>query len=167
MTRPTVRRAVLADIAAMTACYLNSWRAAYVDTFDPHTLDREADRRRDYDWATDIESHGRRALVAERGGHVIGVATARLDLTAPRDLPEVTMLYVVPTSWGSGAAQDLLRESETWIESRGATAARLRVVEAHTRARRFYERAGWDEDPSIEPVSNGHLRLISYRKQLA
>ena len=87
-------------------------------------------------------------------------------LDAPRDLPEITMLYVDPSAWGSGIASSLLISGLGWITARGHTSARLRVVENHHRARRFYEREGWALDPRIEPVTTELARLVYYRRDV-
>ena len=74
------------------------------------------------------------------------------------------MLYVDPNAWGSGAATTLLRAGLQWIGQRGHDEARLRVVEAHHRARRFYEREGWVVDTELEPARNDFFRLIYYQR---
>ena len=42
-------------------------------------------------------------LVAVDGDALIDVMQADLALAAPRGLPEVTMLYVEPSAWGSAS----------------------------------------------------------------
>ena len=76
------------------------------------------------------------------------------------------MLYVDPEVWGSPVATQLLGAGLAWISDQGHTEARLRVVEEHLRARRFYEREGWQLDPAFEPASNEFFRLIYYRYEL-
>ena len=95
---------------------------------------------------------------------VVGVVQADESLPSPRDRPEITMLYVDPVAWGAGAATELLRAGLRWIGQRGHNEARLRVVEAHHRARRFYEREGWVVDPDLEPARNDFFKLIYYRR---
>ena len=97
---------------------------------------------------------------------VLGVVQVDEDLPPPRDLPEITMLYVDPAVWGSRVAVQLLKAGLGWIATRGHTAARLRVVEEHFRARRFYEREGWQLDSDLEPARNDFFRLIYYRRPL-
>jgi ribosomal protein S18 acetylase RimI-like enzyme len=53
-------------------------------------------------------------------------------------------LFIVATSLhGSGTAQALYGELESWMRSRGGRWARLGVVEGNVRAERFWERAGY------------------------
>lgn len=94
----------------------------------------------------------------------MGVVQAR-ELSDPeRDLPEITMLYVHPDSWGRGAAAALLAAATRWIAARGHRSARLRVVESQARARRFYERESWLLDERMPAADNGHYRLVYYRR---
>ncbi len=76
------------------------------------------------------------------------------------------MLYVDPRAWGTGAATALLEAGTDWIRQKGRAAVRLRVVESHQRARRFYEREGWILDDGIAPAANDFFRLIYYRRTL-
>ena len=163
----SVRDAVDSDIPSIRQCYLRSWRAAYDGFLDPGVLDDEAQKRQGYDWSRGIKKQSEVVLVAmDSANRVIGVVQAEEELQAPRDLPEIAMLYVDPALWGSRVAAQLLNAGLEWIAMRGHTAARLRVVEAHYRARRFYEREGWQLDPDLEPARNNFFRLIYYRRPL-
>lgn len=77
------------------------------------------------------------------------------------------MLYVDPKHWGEGVATALLTAELRWLAERGHRYARLRVVEAHHRARRFYEREGWKLDRAMAPVSTSLATLIYYRRPTA
>ena len=53
-------------------------------------------------------------------------------------------LFIVATSLhGTGAAQTLYAELESWMRTRGARWVRLGVVEGNRRAERFWERMGY------------------------
>ncbi|MFD7311323.1 GNAT family N-acetyltransferase [Promicromonospora sp. NPDC059942] len=58
---------------------------------------------------------------------------------------EVEQLFVAAAHRGSGIAADLLSAGEARIAAAGHTEAWLAVVTGNTRARRFYERAGWSD----------------------
>ena len=146
---------------------MRSWRAAYNGFLQPDVLDEEAQKREDFNWSRKIKSKTATVKVAvDSANRVVGVIQADEDLSPPRDLPEIDMLYVDPEAWGSQVAPRLLDAGLAWIARRGHTQARLRVVEAHGRARRFYEREGWQLDPDIEPARNDFFRLIYYRRPL-
>jgi GNAT superfamily N-acetyltransferase len=138
-----IRAAVPAEAAAVGAAYLTSWRAGYAGLVDDDVLEQRASERAGHDWF----EPGTSTVVAD-DGTILGCAQVRGD--------ELEMLYVVPSSWGSGVASALLADAV----QRGAQ--RLKVVEAQARARRFYEREGWVPD-EVAPDSNGLFRLLWYR----
>lgn len=75
--------------------------------------------------------------VAEEDGEVIGFVMVHDD--------ELEQIYVDAASRGSGAATLLLRTGEQMLADRGHTDIFLAVVAGNTRARRFYERNGWND----------------------
>jgi GNAT superfamily N-acetyltransferase len=93
-------------------------------------------------------------LVAERDGEIVG--------TAIRLGSELRDLYVVPEAWGSGAAVALM---DAALEAIDADEATLWVVEANGRARRFYEREGWEPTGETRETPFGP-RELQYRRQL-
>jgi GNAT superfamily N-acetyltransferase len=97
------------------------------------------------------------AWVAERDGEIIGMATA--------GEAELRALYVVPSAWGSGVAQDLMRTALDWLRVRAVEEAVLWVGEANDRARRFYEREGWSADGETRVSALGP-RELRYRLTL-
>lgn len=163
-----VRAVTPLDISAIEAVYYRSWRSAYEPFLDPELLETlAAQRSRDFDWLRAIRSPDAAVLVGVDGGSsVLGVAQVNEALHAPRDLPEITMLYVDPPAWGSGIASSLMDGGLAWIAGRGHTSARLRVVENHHRARRFYEREGWTLEPRLAPVTTELARLVYYRRDV-
>ena len=163
----SVREAVEADIPGIRKCYLRSWRAAYNGYLTPDVLNEEAQKREGFDWSRVIKSETATVQVAvDSGRRILGVVQADEDLPPPRDLPEIDMLYVDPEAWGSQVALRLLDAGLDWIARQGHAQARLRVVEVHNRARRFYEREGWQLDADLEPARNDFFRLVYYRRQL-
>jgi len=158
-----LRMARESDIAAIGECYLRSWRSAYDGYLPPDVVAGEAEKRRGFAWARGIEADASAVFVAiDDKDSVLGVVQADEELPPPRDRPEITMLYVEPAAWGTDVARALLEAGLRWIAERGHHDARLRVVEAHGRARRFYEREGWRVDPDLEPAQNDFFRLIYY-----
>lgn len=54
------------------------------------------------------------------------------------------MIAVTDAAEGRGAGSALLRAAEEWARDRGYATLTLNVFEGNTRARRFYERAGFN-----------------------
>lgn len=162
-----VRRATEDDLPGLEAVYLRAWRAAYEGVLPHDALEEQATIREEFDWSRCISAPEAEVLVAvDRTGSVLGVVQADEVVPPPRDLPEITMLYVDPEAWGTGASVALLAAGVVWIAGRGHAAARLRVVETQARARRFYEREGWTRDEEMEPAHNGFFPLLYYRRSL-
>lgn len=164
-----MRTATAKDIHRIERVYLRSWRGAYKAVLDADELEELGARRvRDFDWAAGIRAPDAEVLVGfDADGALAGVAQAKEVLDATRNLPEITMLYVDPAAWGTGLATELLAACTDWLASRGHHHARLRVAANHPRARRFYEREGWDRDRDLELVTTELTQLVYYRKALA
>ena len=106
-----------------------------------------------------------------------GVALVTLD--RPKQLNALTQgmidalagwldgLYVVPEAWGSGVADALHDAGLDHLRSRGETRCRLWVLEHNARARRFYERRGWELDGTTRVVPFPPNPLdVGYAKRL-
>ena len=101
---------------------------------------------------------GAGAWVAERDGEIVGVAV--------RLAAELRDLYVVPDAWGTGAAGALMKAALDAIRADGAAEATLWVGEANARARRFYEREGWESTGETRASQLGPPEL-QYHRQLS
>ncbi|MEU9339409.1 GNAT family N-acetyltransferase [Streptomyces sp. NPDC048290] len=110
-------------------------------------------------------------LVAERDGEVLGWACHgpyRADTGTPSADAELYTLYVDPTRQGEGVGQALLRESLRRCVATGHPRMLLWVVEGNTRARHFYERAGFTPDGTREPyeVAGSQVPELRYTRTL-
>jgi RimJ/RimL family protein N-acetyltransferase len=158
----------LSDIPAIRNCYLRSWRAAYDGYLSPDVVDEEAEKRREFDWGRGIKADTSIVLVSVGDdGAVVGVVQVDEDLPPPRDRPEVVVLYLDPEAWGTQVARELLAAGLHWAADRGHSEVRLRVVEVHRRARRFYEREGWQVALELDADRNDFFRLIYYHRMLS
>jgi ribosomal protein S18 acetylase RimI-like enzyme len=101
-----------------------------------------------------------RPFLAEHDGEVIGVANV-----GDRDL---YALYVRPDWWGRGVAQLLIDRAESALAETCET-ARLTVLTDNDRARRFYERNGWELVERVEEPHFGGLPtdVCRYSKALS
>ncbi len=63
-------------------------------------------------------------------------------------------LYVVPEWWGKGVAAELHDRALEIVRELGFTRCHLWVLEENARARRFYERRGWQ--------GNGRTRVVPF-----
>jgi len=146
-----VRVATPADVEAMARVHWLSSNTAYGRN-DPFERRLETARKI-------FELPNFRQLLAEDDdGAVIGVAGLTDD--------ELTALYVHPEWWGSGAGQLLLDEVHRAL-AETCDEAELTVLRTNARARRFYERNGWElREELTEPHFGGiPTDVAKYRKR--
>ncbi len=87
----------------------------------------------------------RGVLVAERGGRVVGMATAQLVISTAEGAPSawVEDVVVEAAERGRSTGRALLQAVAAWAEARGATRQQLLVDEENHEALGFYRRLGW------------------------
>jgi GNAT superfamily N-acetyltransferase len=139
-----VRRANVADAAAITDVHVRTWQAAYAHVFGEERLagmDVAARTERWRRWLTG----GERAFVAEEDGAVVGFSWVGPSRDPDAD-GELYAIYAVPEAWGTAAGTELMRAAVGELREGGYAEAVLWVLEDNPRARRFYEREGWALD---------------------
>jgi GNAT superfamily N-acetyltransferase len=136
MAAISLRPGAEADAATLFAMHRESAMAAYVDIFpqDRYAFPDEAMRAH---WVAKLADAEATAIVAERAGRPVGFVCV-----SPGWLES---LFVVPAEWGSAVGRALHDEAVARLGLLGDE-ARLWVLEANERARRFYERRGWRPD---------------------
>jgi GNAT superfamily N-acetyltransferase len=83
-----------------------------------------------------------------------------------RGMVHLWQLFVLPPWWGSGVADVLHREFVAEATHQGYEHGRLYTPAAHERARRFYERRGWEPlGEQLNPELG--LALAEYRIELS
>jgi GNAT superfamily N-acetyltransferase len=125
----------------------------------------------------DEAAHTRRALadpdawclVAESGGRIVGQISLVPATSGPRPAADATLahvrnLFVDRDHRGTGLARVLDAAAGDAARVRGFTTMRLFVAAGQTRARAFYERAGWApvSEPFFDPVPG--LAMVEYRR---
>jgi GNAT superfamily N-acetyltransferase len=124
-----------------------SWRGAFtglvpadfLDAMDPATIAAS--------WADSIAAGRSRLYVAALDDRVIGYAGIgpERDPAAPARTGELYALFVHPSYWGTGAGRALADAACTDLRNAGCVNVWLWVLEANTRARRFYTTYGFVE----------------------
>ena len=105
-----------------------------------------------------FDEEGVRPFVAEQDGEVVGVLTVGED--------ELYAIYVHPDRWGTGVGQALLDVAHDALAQTCEVAA-LTCLVGNARARRFYERNGWEPGEEVTEVHfGGELTdVVRYRKR--
>lgn len=161
-----VRLPTADDALAIGDVYMRSWRAGYDGLVDPARLEPVAAARAAHDWRAAILDQQARFALGFVDGSPAGVAKVGPDPTEAVRGTWLELLYVAPEFWGTGIAIELLRWATHHATADGAVVMRLRVVEAQHRARRFYEREGWEIDPEVPPSHNAFFPLLCMRRSL-
>jgi GNAT superfamily N-acetyltransferase len=122
--------------------------------------------RREAAWHDALAQPDRGCFVVDDDGRAVGVLSvgpARDDATGG----EIYVLYVHPDWWGTGAGQQLI-ECAHEVLARDHTEAVLTVLADNPRARRFYERNGWELDELRQEPHFGGIptEVARYRRPL-
>ena len=80
---------------------------------------------------------------------------------------EVYAIYVDTSYWDRGYGRDLFAAAVRGLTDAGFGAATLWVLETNTRARRFYEAAGWITDGGKKTDQRGDVVLHEVRYRSA
>ena len=105
-------------------------------------------------------------LDGESAGHVAFTPAAASHSPDPDPrLAHLWQLFVRPVYWGTGVALGLHDAAIAEATARGYARMRLNTPLDQTRARRFYEREGWELAGEIADHGFG-LRMVEYRRVL-
>lgn len=135
-----IRTATVDDADALGWVNVQCWREAYTHLLSPAFLAAFSPEEMAGKYRRMLE-HGETVHVAEFDGEVRGYATAgpSRDASPVRDL-ELSMIYVLASEYGTGAAQSLLDAVL------GDSPASLWVADPNPRAQAFYRRNGFLPD---------------------
>lgn len=153
-----------ADAEEAARAHSASAEAAYrgIAGPDPNGL-----ARRTATWREILANAGsdNRSFVARDAGRIVGV----LNFGSFRGEETVALriLYVHPAWWGTGAGQLLIDKAHQEL-AKNHDEAILTVLTANARARRFYERNGWEPiETLVEPhFGNRPTEVTRYRRRL-
>ncbi|MFF7067101.1 GNAT family N-acetyltransferase [Streptomyces pseudovenezuelae] len=153
--RLLIRPMALADCDRVAEIRVRGWQSAYQGLIPRSYLDamsvaRDAERHR----ARFGQGDGSVVnLVAERDGEVMGWAChgPYRDGEVRTADAELYAVYVDPRCYGTGIGHALLLEALEERAALGHGRMYLWVLKGNSRARRFYERAGFEADGAEEP----------------
>lgn len=167
-----IRPMTPADCDRVAEIRIGGWRSAYAGLIPQSYLDaldvaQDAERRRGHLAQADGSVVN---LVAELGGQVVGWAChgPYRDGEVRTEDAELYALYVDPGRYGMGMGHALLQEAVRRCAAAGHARMLLWVLKDNTRARRFYERAGFRPDGAEEPfeVDGVEVPEVRYTREL-
>jgi ribosomal protein S18 acetylase RimI-like enzyme len=148
-----IRAAEAGDAGPIARVHVRAWQLAYRDILPARVLDALSVERRELAWSERIAANVA-ILVADRAGSVAGWISfgPNRDADARSGDGEVYGLYVDPDSWSQGIGTALWKGASRDLGARGYRVAKLWVLEANDRARRFYERRGFTPEPGMRKL---------------
>ncbi len=151
-TTVTIRQAVLPDAQEIAEVHVRAWQWAYRGLIDDDYLDHLSDKldQRIASYQAQIPNlpPQNRWWVAEQDRHIVGFAMTGLsrDSNVPPSTAEVFAIYLAQQVAGKGVGRALFARAVDELRNQGYAQAVLWVLKSNTRARRFYEAAGWTPD---------------------
>jgi ribosomal protein S18 acetylase RimI-like enzyme len=139
-----VRPARPEDARRIAEILVETWRATYPGVMPQEVLDGLSvdDRERNWqEWIPDPETN---IYVVELSGELLGFVSIGPSWSNP-GIGELYSIYVTPAGQGRGAGLALMEAGVSALSERWEEAI-LWVATENPRARRFYERYGWDVD---------------------
>ena len=163
-----IRLARPEDASAIAEIHVASWRAVYPGIVPQAILDGLSVERRTSFWTRVLAERGeRRTWVASRGNRLIGFAgTEPADEEGLDGRPaELRTVYLVPDAIGTGVGRRLFSRAIDDLVERRYSPLIVWVFTANSRARRFYEAAGWQPDGAAKMIDFGGTEVeeIRYR----
>lgn len=143
----TYRSATPADAVTLERLFRETFTATFGHLYAAHDLGAFLDACSVESWAEQLADPAYAIRLAEQDGAAIGFA--KLGPPAlpgtPPDGFELRQLYLTDAAKGTGVARDLMDWTIAAARARGAAELWLSVFVDNARARRFYERYGFEE----------------------
>ena len=149
------------DRMAISRIYERSWRYAYRGIVPQDYLDAIPKGR----WVRNLDIPGWITMVCIENGEFVGTGTfSRSRLETHPNAGEVISIYLLPEYVGKGYGRQLLRVMLNELNRQGFEEAFLWVLEKNERARRFYEKAGFEctDDVTTDVIGGKELREVRY-----
>jgi GNAT superfamily N-acetyltransferase len=131
----TIRRAQPGDLESLLAIQRAASTTAFAHIFPPDRYPFPDEPVRE-EWHETLASDDVEVHVAEEDGEPAGVVTIGGEFLG--------QLYVLPGQQGSGVGTALHDLALERLRERGNSRAKLWCLEHNDKARRFYERRGWE-----------------------
>lgn len=141
------RDATLADAAAVATLAADSFTQTFGHLYAPADLALFLENHTAAAWAAELNDPAFAIRLAEADGGMIGFAKLgppNLPFTASGIPAELRQLYVLAPWHGSGVAAELMAWIVATARRSGADELFLSVFTENARARRFYERLGFE-----------------------
>lgn len=174
MSRPdgiNIRPARMDDAEAIGRAHAEGWDAAYRGIMSDEAVDafvHAGDHTTRWNERMEEQPGGRVVWVAELEGEVVGftqTGPSRRPDAGPHEA-ELYCIYLGAGAIGTGIGRRLIEHAVADLGERGFTSASLWVLEANSRARRFYEAGGWHTDGTTRIDPGDGCTDVRYSRSL-
>jgi ribosomal protein S18 acetylase RimI-like enzyme len=141
------RDATAADLPAIDRVFRTSFCDTFAHLYRPEDLAQFLDQFTPAAWAEEFNGPGYGFRVAEADGEVVGfvkLGPSSLPIESSRRFIELRQIYVLKDHHGSGLARTLTDWAIGKARERGFEELYLTVYVDNHRARRFYDRYGFE-----------------------
>ena len=148
-----IELAATGDAQAIRDVHCETWAVTYAALVPAEFFDHRLQAHRRRDWQELLVAQQRACggvlLARDASSRLIGFcqfgATEDED-DDPAEIGEIMRLYVLPGEQRNGVGRALVERALSELRAQAKTFATLWVLEADSRAVRFYERTGWTAD---------------------
>jgi GNAT superfamily N-acetyltransferase len=153
-----------ADVDAIVALHVLSWRATYRGMYSDHYLDHVVEGERRERWqARFADRRGRWTMLAEDGDDLAGFVHLEMD-EEPAWGPLLENLHAAPDRKRQGVGRLLLAEAARHVvEARPSEPMHLWVLDADAAARAFYAAVGGEDVEAAQWSSPDGGSVLSHR----
>ncbi|MEV6812271.1 GNAT family N-acetyltransferase [Micromonospora sp. NPDC051296] len=166
----TLRPATAGDLMAVGQLHQRSRVAAYSSFLPPEALANPTPEAMGgywvARWAYELADH--RMTVAERDGTLAGFSYLGPDDEGDAGTGLLCAIHLDPTERGRGVGRALMVDALASMRARGWRRAVLWVLRDNARARRFYERGGWQPTglERVEVIGTARTPQLRYARPL-
>ena len=141
------RDAEPADAAALARLFVQSFTETFGQLYKPEDLAAFLSEKDEAGWAEELRDPGLSVRLVEVEGEAVAfakVGPVSLPVEPKRPAVELRQFYVLKPWQGKGIAEELMRWVLDTAQAKGAEELYLSVYVDNHRARRFYERYGFE-----------------------
>jgi ribosomal protein S18 acetylase RimI-like enzyme len=166
---PVIRRAVAADAATVGRIHVESWNVAYRGIMPDDVIARTDLAYRTRFWAERLADREWPVFLMEENAEAVAFCQM-IPTKDPDDDParvgHITSLHVLPHLRGTGYGRQLIEYVFAEFRRRGFAAVTLWVLKENWKARRFYEKFGFELDGGKRTYPGTSVPEVRYRLTL-
>lgn len=162
----SLRRATSADAAAVGRIHVESWNVAYRGIMPDDVIAKTDLAYRTQFWAERIADQEWPVFVMEENGECVAfcqMIPSRDPDDNPQRVGHLTSIHVLPHLRGRGYGRDLMDHVLAEFRQRGFAAVTLWVLKHNVKARRFYEKYGFELDGGWRSYPKTAVPEVRYR----